>query len=101
MAKWADYCISAVRYDEDETHIDKVKVHEDKEDSIGSASEWTRSSVASKIDSGNTFVTITKNSDDKWNKGEDVHIIKVNEKKYIRTDANKKESDNLGDLPTF
>ena len=29
MTKWADYCISAVRYDEDETHIVKVKVHAD------------------------------------------------------------------------
>lgn len=54
-----------------------------------------------KIDNSKTFVTITKKSDDKWNKGEDVRAIYVNSKRYIRTDANGKESDNLENLPRF
>ena len=37
MAKWADYGISAVRYSTDETHIDKVKVHEDKDTRFGNS----------------------------------------------------------------
>jgi hypothetical protein len=100
MAKWADYCISAVRYDG--SHIERVRVHEDDGgDSIGSYTEWARSRVVSSIDGGKTFVTITKNSDGKWCKGKSVHVIKVNGVKYIRTDGNAKESDNLESLPEF
>ena len=101
MAKWADYCISAVRYDDEKTHIVRVRVHVDNGDTIADAKEWTRQSVVSSLEDGKSFVTITKSSDGKWKKGEDVHIIEVKGKKYIRTDANKRESDNLGKLPEF
>ena len=101
MAKWADYGISEVRYDEDRTHIVKVKVREDKGDTVGPAEEWARKQVVSAIEGGTTFVTILKGSDGKWKKGQDVHIITVNEVKYIRTDQNRKAADNLENLPEF
>ena len=102
MTKWADYCISAVRYDEDETHIVKVKVHADKGETVGSASEWKREDVVSAIERGNTFITILENADGKkWEKGQEVHVIKVDGKKYIRTDKNSTASDNLENLPEF
>ncbi|WP_277657143.1 DUF3892 domain-containing protein [Seleniivibrio woodruffii] len=101
MSKWADYCISAVRYDSESRYIAKLHVHPDNGDSIGSYSEWTRQDVLDKIDNSKTFVTITKNSDDEWSKGEDVRAIYVNGKHYLRTDANGKESDNLENLPKF
>jgi len=101
MTKWADYCISAVRYNEDETHIVKVKVHLDNSDTIGSSSEWTREKVVSAIEGGTTFVTIFKGNDGKWEKGQDVHVVKVNGKKYIRTDKNSRAADNLENLPEF
>ncbi len=101
MAKWADYCISAVRYNSEHTHIVKTRVHADSGDSIGAANEWTRAEVVDAIGRGKTFVTITRNSDGKWSKGEDVRIVTVNGTKYIRTDANSKASDNLGNLPEF
>ena len=101
MAKWADYCISAVRYNKEKTHIEKVKVHVDNGDSIGVGNTWERKSVVDSIEKKYTFVTITKNSKNKWNKGDDVSIIIINKVKYIRTDGNNKESDNLGSLPEF
>lgn len=101
MEKWADYCISAVQYDADRNHIEEVEVREDKGDTLGEASKWKRETVASSIKDGKTFVTILKGSNGKWEKGEDVHAIEINNKEYIRTDANKEESDNLGDLPEF
>ena len=101
MAKWADYCISAVRYNTEHTHIVKAKVHTDGGETIGSASEWMRSEVVDAIGRGKTFVTITRTSEGKWNKGEDVRVVTVNGVKYIRTDANSKASDNLGNLPEF
>ncbi|MCI0730563.1 MAG: DUF3892 domain-containing protein [Chloroflexi bacterium] len=101
MEKWADYCISKVRYNSERTHIVKVEVREDKGDSLGTASEWTRSQVVSAIDRGSTFATILLDANNKWRKGQDVHTVTVNGVKYIRTDRNNKESDNLGNLPEF
>ena len=39
MEKWADYLISAVRYDSKRSHIEKVRLHEDKGDKGGPAFE--------------------------------------------------------------
>ena len=101
MAKWADYCISAVRYNSEHTHIVKVNACDDKGDSLGSSSEWARTQVVSTLEAGKTFVTIYKGEDGKYKKGEDVRIIPFNGVKYIRTDANSKAADNLGNLPEF
>lgn len=101
MAKWADYCISAVRYNPEHTHIVKVRVHPDLGDKIGTSSEMARSDVVNAIERGNSFVTISVNPDGAWKKGEDVRIIIVGGVKYLRTDANSKAADNLGNLPEF
>jgi hypothetical protein len=34
-----------------------------------------------------------------WEKGVRIHTVEVDGNKYIRTDGNRKESDNLGELP--
>jgi hypothetical protein len=101
VEKWADYCINAVRYDKDETFIEKVTVKEDEGDSLGPEEIKKREWVVDKIEDGYTFVTTKKNNDGKWIKGEDVHVVKIKGKKYIRTDKNNTESDNLGNLPNF
>lgn len=101
MEKWADYGISKVRYKDERTHIAKVEVREDKGDKFGPAAEWTRSDVVSAIERGKSFVTILRGADNKWRKGQDVHIITVNGVKYIRTDQNRRASDNLENLPEF
>jgi len=101
MAKWADFGISAVRYSTDETHIDKVKVHEDKDTTMGPGVEKTRKQVIAGMKLGQTYVTILKGSDEKWKRGQDIHIIVVDGEEFIRTDANQKKSDNLENLPEF
>ncbi|MEI8388818.1 MAG: DUF3892 domain-containing protein [bacterium] len=100
MAKWADYLISKVRYVETATtkHIDSVFVHPDNDDSVGTGSDWKRTDVITKIDSGKTFCTITKNSDGNWNKGAKVEKVLIDGTYYLRTDANKTKKDNLGNL---
>ena len=78
MAKWADYGISKVRYNDDHDRIIKVMVHPDKGDAIGEAKEYSREAVADAIDSHRaTFVTILKDTDGKWQRGEDVRTIRV------------------------
>ena len=101
MSKWADYGISAVRYNTDHTHITMVRIHADNGETIGHASDQNRQHVISEIKKGTTFVTITKNAEGKWNKGQPVYIIKVNGTEYIKTVDNKKECDNLENLPEF
>lgn len=101
MEKWADYGISKVRYSSERTHITKVQVHEDKGDTIGMAAEWSQNQVVSAIEHGKTFVTILKGADGKWQKGQDIHIITVDGVEYIRTDQNRRASDNLENLPEF
>ena len=101
MDKWADYGISEVRYNADHTHIDKVLVHPDNGDTIGSAIEKTRQQVVLDIKAGLTFVTITKGSGEKWSKGQPVYIIKVNGTEYIKTVDNGEAKDNLENLPEF
>jgi hypothetical protein len=46
-------------------------------------------------------VTILRGANNKWKKGQEIHIITVNGIKYIRTDQNRKASDNLENLPKF
>ncbi len=101
MEKWADYGILGKRLDSEGTRIVKVEVREDKGDKLGSAEERTRSQVVSAIDNGESFVTILLDANNKWSKGQAVHIITVNGVKYIRTDQNSVAADNLGNLPDF
>lgn len=98
--KWADYLISAVKYNTDHDHIIKVRAHRDLGENVESKyTEEARSSVVSNLKNGKTYCTITKK--EKWVLGEQVKIIKINEKEFIKTYSNNKEEDNLGELPEF
>lgn len=101
MPKWADYGISKVRYNQARTHIDKVEVRVDSSETIGAATEWTRSQVVSSIRGGHTFVTILRNPDGTWKLGQEIHLVNVNEVEFIRTDRNSRAADNLENLPEF
>lgn len=100
MEKWADYLISAVRYDSEHSHIEKVRVREDKGAKVGSSVfESSRQEVIENIKSNKTYITIFEGQNNNWKKGEEVHIIVVGETEYIRTDQNQEECDNLENLP--
>ena len=100
MAKWADYGISAVRYNATHTHIDRVRAHPDNGDTIGAGTEYDRATIVKAVKDGVTFVTIVM-SGGRWQKGQPVYIIKVNGVEYIKTVDNGKERDNLENLPEF
>ncbi len=44
------------------------------------------------------FKTITEGSTG-WKEGQEIHIVVISGKKYIRTDQNAEEADNLENLP--
>lgn len=101
MTKWADYLISSVRYNFEHTHITHLYVHEDKGDSIGEGETYTRQTIVDAIGKGTTFVTVYKNSQGKYEKGQKVFVIKVKGVSYLKTTDNSKEEDNLENLPEF
>jgi hypothetical protein len=90
-----------VRYNAAGTHIDKVRVREDKGEKVGPPGIWERSAVVTSLEANSTFMTITKASDGAWQPGANVSIVRVRGAKYIRTDADATAEDNLGDLPRF
>ncbi len=102
MEKWADYLVSAVRYsNSDRKYISQLRVHKDEGESVGADFELYKNDVVSKINEGYSFVTIIKNSDKKWAKGQKIIVFSRNGINYLRTDANNIEADNLGELPHF
>ena len=97
MEKWADYLISAARYEESFTSkvISYFKIHCDNGDSVGEGSTWTKQEVLEAILKGETFLTIYKMNGGKWKRGRAVTISKV-DKIYLRTDsANLTEHDRV------
>jgi hypothetical protein len=100
MVKWADFGISAVKYNAAHTHIDKVIIHTLYGGTIGVSIEQSRQNIISAIKKTVTVVTIFKKAGE-WVKGQPVHIIKVNGTKYLKTVENGKEADNLENLPEF
>lgn len=101
MAKWADYGVSAVRFNSAHTHIDRLRVHVDSGESIGVSVDKTRADIVSAIKNGTTFVTIIKKSEGNWGKGQPIYIIKLNGTEYLKTVDNGKAADNLDNLPEF
>ena len=98
MAKWADYIITAVGYDRNGIRILEVEIRPDTGTNIGQASRATRQQVVNAIERGVTFATAF-HRDGKWHRGQGVHVVLARGAKYLRTDRNSVEADNLGSLP--
>ena len=99
--KWADYLITAVRFNSAKTHIDEIEVRADNGDTAGSPTKVKRSTVVSKLESGYKYCTATRGSDKNWHKGAMVKIVTIEGTKYIKTKADGIKKDNLDNLPTF
>jgi len=95
----ADFCITAVRYNQDRSHIEYVHVREEKAKTIGTNRTVARAFVADLIRLGKaTFQTRTKGTDGTWKLGAQVHLI---DDVYLTTDKNSTKRDNLENLPEF
>jgi hypothetical protein len=97
-SKWADYVITAVRFNPAGTHIEEVRVREDTGDKLTAATTKTRASVVSQIEAGYSYCTATEGSDGKWQCGAAVKIITIGGERFIKTKPDSIKKDNL---PTF
>jgi len=75
MSQWADYLISAVRYNHDRTRIDYAKVHKDTGESVAEGKIYPRHAIINAINEGQTFATIYKRDGKKWEKGSAAEAI--------------------------
>jgi hypothetical protein len=101
MAKWADWCITKVRYNAAGTHIDAVKARSDNGTALGEEQQFSRQQVVSSIEAGTSFITVYTGSDNNWKKGAPVDVVLIDYVKFLKTEADKTKRDNLGNLPTF
>ena len=97
MAKWADYLISQVSYDQNHI-ITKVKQHHDIGNKIGDGEIVDRDIIAGNLGHGVKYMTVYGGLD-KIRMGKNVRYFRAYEHHYIRIDDNKVTSDNLGDIP--
>jgi len=97
MAKWADYLISQVSYDQNHI-ITKVKQHRDIGNEMGDGEIVDRDVIADNLGHGVKYMTVYGGLD-KIRMGKNVRYFRAYENHYIRTDGNKVMSDNLGDIP--
>jgi hypothetical protein len=99
--KWADYGISAVKFNPRHTHIDQVRIMEDQGNSFGPSSTTDRQNVVSALKRGVTFVTLVQGANNTWNKGAPVYIERINGVEYITTVRDGRTADNLDKLPEY
>ena len=97
MTRWADYLISEVSYDSNHL-ISKIKRHRDDGNSISDGEIIDRTILADGLGHGTSYMT-TYSALNKFRIGERVVYFRAFEHHYIRTDKNKVNSDNLGNLP--
>ena len=99
MEKWANYLISAVRYNPQHTHILKIQRHLDTGEGVATLKIINRMIVVNDLQLVKTYKTIFKNNQGQWNQGEDVRLIESTG--FITTDPNCTTRDNLENLPEF
>jgi len=97
MAKWADYLISQVLYDQNQI-ITKVKQHRDIGNKISSGEIVDRDAIANNLGHGVKYMTVYGDLG-KIRMGKNVRYFRAYEDHYIRIDDNKVMTDNLGELP--
>lgn len=100
MAKWADYAITHVSYNDEHTRIMIVKRRKDLGEKLGDSEIVTRSDIVNSINNGYSYVTVYYKNNE-WKKGDDVIAYDIDGTYFIRTDGNRKKEDNLGELPEF
>ena len=98
MTKWADFLISAVKYDSDRKII-HVKILQDSEDGLGKEEIIDRSSLANNLKKY-SYMTVYSGIDT-WRKGEKLKVFNHDGGYYIRIDNNKVKYDFLGQLVEF
>ncbi len=101
MGDRADFYIEKVRYNKGHTRIVWVSIREDKGPKLGGSYNMVRRQMVSLIRKGKQFMTIFRNEEGKYRRGQKLAVIRVKGMEYLRTDEDIQENDRLQDLPEF
>lgn len=98
-----DYVITAVRYDDDHSRITHVKrgAYDNEENHFSTPVKTDRETVVESIEDEEQHYTVVENDEGTYDWGDEVEVMEVGGEKFIRTDGNNEDSDNLGGLPEF
>ena len=100
--KHANYFISAVAYDLSHKRITHLRRHIHSGQRVGTPEVRPRSVVVSDIlNLGLTYCTIYESDTGEWRMGAEVNVIEIDDEHYLRTDKDRAQQDNLGELPEF
>ena len=95
MSDGATFAISGVRYDVGRRLIQLVRVH--VEPSHFLLGEYPRDQVIASASRGDRWITIVQDGVD-WRRGAEVRVVEVDGRRYLRTDRDEVEEDDLGEL---
>jgi hypothetical protein len=102
MDKWADYLISAVKSGPSPKCIESVEVHQDIGCVVCETLIVKRSDLIANLKKGYTYTVIFKTAMGKWRKGNDVCLVNVNGKDYIKATVHDcTAGDNFEEVPEF
>lgn len=101
MEKWADYCITGVKYHPRRSAINEVLVWDDTGLSLSNARKVSRQAVVDALGRGATCVTAFVGADGKYYRGQDVRVLNTVYGQFIRTDRDRILADNLNKLPEY
>ena len=99
MSKWANYGISAVKFNLEGTRVEKVVAQLDLETIFGTPSEFSRGEIVAAVKKNLSFITIFTRPDGKWKKGQIVRLATINGHEYLKTVDDQGEVDRLDGLP--
>ena len=103
----ADYYITAVHYSlnakgNQVIHTVKVAKNDKSTNRFSTPVNWSRQEVINAIDSNKKlFKTLYRKPDGLYRVGDEVMTYYVGYIKYIKTEGNNKECDNLGEIEEF
>ncbi|MDH5656501.1 MAG: DUF3892 domain-containing protein [Spirochaetia bacterium] len=94
--KKAEYLISGVRMNPSGTQIESLRRHKAVSASLEDCDYISRSAILEDIKNGVNYATAFPDKDGNLRKGSAISIYK---EKYLRSNENNTEKDNLGSLP--
>lgn len=101
MSKWANYGISAVKFDTSRNLVEKVVAQLDLETIFGTPSEFSRGEIVAAVKKDFSFITIFTRDDGKWKKGQIVRLANINGREYLKTVDDRREADTMEGLPEY
>lgn len=100
-----EFLITNIRNDENNVLISVqicvINKNALNENELSEKKEFSKDQIIFFIENGFSVKTAYEINEKEWNKGSQVNVVKFKDGKYLRTDNNNIEEDNLDNLPNY